>query len=133
MQNRARRGGLTAPPAPRLQGAWASYDKNGDGVLQPAELAKLVAMVRRSFTPMQLDAAHTALAAAGLDVDEQWLRGAWCVAPCSVCRQRAITGWGCPAEATPRWLNPRRRLSCLTGGYAMAGGFKRCSSAIRWT
>ena len=87
MQNRARRSGLTAPPAPRLLGAWASYDKNGNGVLQPAELAKLVAAVRRSFTPMQLDAAHTAMTAAGLDVDEQWLRGAWCVARCSVCRQ----------------------------------------------
>ena len=84
MQNRARRSGLTAPPAPRLLGAWAAYDKNGKGVLQPAELAKLVAVVRLSFTPMQLDAAHTAMTAAGLDVDEQWLRGAWCVARCSV-------------------------------------------------
>jgi hypothetical protein len=48
-------------------------------VLQPAELAKLVAAVRGSFTPMRLDAARAAMAAAGLDVDEQWLRGVWCV------------------------------------------------------
>ena len=53
---------------------------DGDGVLQPAELAKLVAAVRGSFTPMRLDAAHAAMTAAGLGVDEQWLRGAWCVA-----------------------------------------------------
>jgi hypothetical protein len=81
---------MTAPPAPRLQGAWASYDASGDGALQPAERAKLVAAVRGSFTPMRLDAAHAAMAAAGLDVDELWLRGAWCVARCSICRERVV-------------------------------------------
>ena len=104
MQNRARRGDLTALPAPRLHGAWASYDKNGDGVLQPAELAQLVALVRRSFTPMQLDAAHTAMTAAGLDVDEQWLRGAWCVARCSVCRQWVV--------GARQLMNDKKRQAC---------------------
>jgi hypothetical protein len=48
--------------------------------------------VRGSFTPMRLDAAHAAMAAAGLDVDEQWLRGVWCVARCSICRHWVVGG-----------------------------------------
>ena len=101
---------MTAPPAPRLQGAWASYDANGDGALQPAELAKLVAAVRGSFTPMRLDAAHAAMAAAGLDVDEQWLRGVWCVARCSIIMQTV----GCGGQTIDgRW----EMLSVLSHGF----------------
>ena len=49
------RSGL-APSRGWLRGAWAGYDKDGDGKLDTAELDRMLAFLREKFTPLDFEA-----------------------------------------------------------------------------
>ena len=61
-----------------LEGAWATYDIDADGVLEEQEFAHLVAVLQRDYAPLNRDAAYAALTAKfSLEVSKEWFAGIW--------------------------------------------------------